>query len=72
MKRSLRRTTWSWYSGTAVPPLRPGWLRINSLYVWHASCAPRLQELVAGIVKLDVDEFIARRELGEIPVGTIR
>lgn len=52
--------------------LRPGWLRINSLYVWHASCAPRLQELVAGIVKLDMDEFIARRERGEIPEGTIR
>ncbi|HNR55914.1 MAG TPA: hypothetical protein PKJ19_12155 [Flavobacteriales bacterium] len=51
---------------------RPTWLRINSFYVWHAACAPHLQELVTGIVKLDVDEFIARRERGEIPVGTIR
>ncbi|MBL7945343.1 MAG: hypothetical protein JNN32_04720 [Flavobacteriales bacterium] len=49
----------------------PRWLRYNSIYAWHMDCAAEKQALVRSIVKLDVQEFLARQERNEIPIGTI-
>lgn len=56
------------YGGPVNVPL---WLRYNGHYAWHKDCSAEKQELVRSIVKLDVQEFLARQERGEIPVGTI-
>lgn len=53
------------------PLSRPYWLRANGIYVWHMNCAPDVQDYVKRIVRLSVDEFIAKRERGEIPLKTI-
>jgi hypothetical protein len=49
----------------------PHWLRFNGIYAWHVDCPAEKQEFVRSIVKLDVGEFLARQERGEIPVGTV-
>ncbi len=53
------------------PVNMPDWLRTNSLYAWHASCDPEKQTFVRSVVKLDMDEFLARQQRGEIPVGPV-
>lgn len=53
------------------PLSRPAWLCANGIYVWHKACEPEVQEYVKRIVRLSVDEFIAKRERGEIPLKTI-
>ncbi|MBL7953115.1 MAG: hypothetical protein JNM62_15505 [Flavobacteriales bacterium] len=52
------------------PAERPAWLRLNSVYAWHADSDRAVREQVERITRLSVEEFIRLRELGEIPTGS--